>query len=365
LVIGLPALALISVAALLSSPELRIDQLSGLPAILAPGRADRPESFSLPKSEAKGMENCPFCEGREDRTPAQVYATRPGGGEADGPGWTTRVVPNLYPALANDGDGGAPAVRSGEAGAFASAGDPLLESRRSGEPDLFSSRTASGAHEVLINAPEHVTAMHELSAEQFSAAVATWRERMRAHAGASYVQLIVNEGGGAGASLEHSHAQLYALDFVPAAVARERERVGAYAERTQGGGLLSEILVEEVRRKDRLVAIDDEAALICPWASRSPFELRVIPRSGAASFAEDGGGVAMIHTALRLLAERFESSPELNLWIRTAPRGAEHFNWHVDIAPRLSIKASFEFATGVDINTYPPERAAADLRECL
>ncbi len=151
--------------------------------------------------------------------------------------------------------------------------------------------------------------MDELSEEQFGAAVATWRERMRAHAGASYVQLIVNEGGGAGASLEHSHAQLYALDFVPAAVARERERVGAYAERTAGGGLLSEILVEEVRRKDRLVAIDDEAALICPWASRSPFELRVVPRRRPASFAEDDGGAAMIHTALRLLAERFDGSP--------------------------------------------------------
>ena len=101
---------------------------------------------------------------------------------------------------------------------------------------------------------------------------------MRAHAEASYVQLIVNEGGGAGASLEHTHAQLYALPFVPAAVARERERVGAYGERTAGGGLLSDVLVEEVRRGERLVAIDDEAALICPWASRSPFELRVIPR---------------------------------------------------------------------------------------
>jgi UDPglucose--hexose-1-phosphate uridylyltransferase len=281
-------------------------------------------------------------------------------------------VPNLYPALAGAADsesGGTaapgPGARSGEAGAFASAGDPLLESRRSGEPDLFSSRPATGIHEVLINAPQHVTAMHKLSGEQFAAAVATWRERMRAHADSSYVQLIVNEGGGAGASLEHSHAQLYALDFVPAAVARERERVGAYAERTAGGGLLGEVLVEEVRRKERLVAIDEEAALICPWASRSPFELRVIPRSGAASFADDDAGAAMIHTALRLLAARFDGSPELNLWVRTAPRGTEHFDWHVDIAPRLSIKASFEFATGVDINTYPPERAAADLRECL
>jgi UDPglucose--hexose-1-phosphate uridylyltransferase len=218
---------------------------------------------------------------------------------------------------------------------------------------------------VIVNTPQHVTAMWELSEEQFAAAVGTWRERMRAHADSSYVQLIVNEGGGAGASLEHSHAQLYALDFVPAAIARERERMGAYRERTAGGGLLSDILVEEVRRKDRLVAIDEEAALICPWASRGPFELRVVPRREAASFADDSTGAAMIHTALRLLAQRFENAPEFNLWVRTAPRGAEHFHWHVDIAPRLSIKASFELATGVDINIYPPERAASDLRECL
>jgi UDPglucose--hexose-1-phosphate uridylyltransferase len=288
----------------------------------------------------------------------------PGGGAANSPGWTTRVVPNLYPALGGDAAAGGSAT-GGEAGAFASSGDPLLESRRAGEPDLFSSRPASGTHEVIVNTPQHLTAMSELSEEQFAATIATWRERMGAHAGSSYVQLILNEGGGAGASLEHSHAQLYALDFVPAAIARERERMGAYAERTAGGSLLSDILVEEVRRKDRLVAIDEEAALICPWASRSPFELRVIPRREAASFADETTGAAMIHTALRLLAKRFDGSPELNLWVRTAPRGAEHFHWHVDIAPRLSIKASFEFATGVDINIYPPERAASDLRECL
>jgi UDPglucose--hexose-1-phosphate uridylyltransferase len=218
---------------------------------------------------------------------------------------------------------------------------------------------------VIVNAPQHVTAMAELSEEQLGTAVETWRERMRAHADAAYVQLIVNEGGGAGASLEHTHAQLYALGFVPAAVARERERAGAYGERTGGGSLLSDVLVEEVRRQERLVAIDEEAALICPWASRSPFELRVVPRAGSASFADDTTGAAMIHTALRLLAKRFGVSPELNLWVRTAPRGAKSFHWHVDIAPRLSVKAAFEFATGVDINTYPPERAAADLRECL
>jgi UDPglucose--hexose-1-phosphate uridylyltransferase len=348
----------------LSAPELRIDQLTGLPAILAPGRADRPDSFRARASEPKGPGDCPFCEGREDRTPPESYATRAGGGAADTPGWTTRVVPNLYPAL---GEGVEVSVgsTSGEAGAFASAGDPLLASRRAGEPDLFASRPAAGAHEVIVNAPQHATAMAELDEAQVAVAVETWRERMRAHGEAAYVQVIVNEGGGAGASLEHTHAQLYALDFVPAAVARERERAGAYAERTAGGSLLSDILVEEVRRKERLVAIDEEAALICPWASRSPFELRVVPRAAAASFAEDTTGAAMIHTALRLLAKRFDGSPELNLWVRTAPRGTEHFHWHVDVAPRLSVKAAFEFATGVDIDTYPPERAAADLRECL
>jgi len=285
------------------------------------------------------------------------------------------VVPNLYPAL-DDGadeerDGAAagaadhPSATGGEAGAFASAGDPLLESRRSGDPDLFVSKPARGAHEVIVNSPEHHTAMAQLGEDQFAAAVEAWRARMRAHAGASYVQLIVNEGAGAGASLDHTHAQLYALEFVPAAVARERERAGAYGERTGGGGLLGDVLAEEVRRRERLVAIDEEAALICPWASRSPFELRVVPRTAAPSFAEDAVGAAMIRTALRLLAERFDGAPELNLWVRTAPRGAEAFHWHVDIAPRLSVKAAFEFATGVDINVYPPERAAADLRELL
>jgi UDPglucose--hexose-1-phosphate uridylyltransferase len=289
---------------------------------------------------------------------------RLGGGEPDTPGWTSRVVPNLYPALGN-GDEANAAPRSGEAGAFASAGDPLLESRRAGEPDLFASRPAIGGHEVIVNAPEHATAMAELSEERFLGAIATWRERMRAHSDAPYVQLVVNEGAGAGASLPHTHAQLYALPFVPAAVARERERAGAYGERTAGGGLLSGVLVEEVRRHERLVAIDDEAALICPWASRSPYELRIVPRREAARFEEDSGGAAMIRMAMQLLAKRFDGPPELNLWVSTAPRGAEQFHWHVDVAPRLTIKAGFELGTGVDINIYPPERAAADLRDCL
>jgi UDPglucose--hexose-1-phosphate uridylyltransferase len=353
----------------LSAPEIRIDQLTGLPTILAAGRADRPAGFEPARSEEKGAEGCPFCVGREERTPPELYAARPGGGEADTPGWTSRVVPNLYPALSSENavpvdSAGGSGPTGAEAGAFASGGDPLLQSRRAGEPDLFASRPAIGSHEVIVNAPEHVTAMAELSEERFAGAVATWRERMLAHPESAYVQLVVNEGSSAGASLPHTHAQLYALPFVPAAVARERERAGSYAERTAGSGLLGDVLVEEVRRRERLVAIDDDAALICPWASRAPYELRVVPRRAATRFEDDTAGAAMLHTALRLLSKRFGGSPDLNLWVATAPRGAEHFHWHVDIAPRLTVKAGFELGTGVDINVFPPERAAAELRDC-
>ena len=354
----------------MADPEIRIDQLSGLRAILASGRAERPDAFRPARAEASRSADCPFCEGREDRTPLEVDATRPQGGDADAPGWTTRVVPNLYPALAGeDGSGDAgPGTLGGagaEPGAFSAGGDPLLASRRAGEADLFSARPARGAHEVIVNAPEHVAAMGELSEERFAGAVAMWRRRIAAHPDASCVQVIVNEGGGAGASLEHTHAQLYALPFVPAAIARERERFASYAEHAGGSGLLADVLAEEVRRRERLVAIDDEAALICPWASRSPFELRVVPRAEEARFEESEGGGEMIRTALRALAARFGGSPELNLWVRSAPAGAERFHWHVDIVPRLSVRAGFELGTGVDINTYPPEQAAADLREAL
>jgi UDPglucose--hexose-1-phosphate uridylyltransferase len=347
----------------MSGPEIRIDQLTGMRTILAAGRAGRPDSFSAPRHQPKGPEGCPFCEGHEDRTPPEVDAIRPEG-EANGTGWRVRAVPNLYPALAPVADG-APALAPSSTSTFAAEGDPLSASRRAGEADLFSSRPATGAHEVVINSPIHATSMAELDEEQFSVAVEGWRRRMRAHRDSAYVQLILNEGGGAGASLEHTHAQLYALPFVPAPVARERERFRAYSERTAGGDLVSDVLVEEVRRRDRLVAIDEDAALICPWASRSPFELRLIPRRPQPRFEDDDVGAPMLRRGMRALAERLGGPPELNLWVQTAPRGAEEFRWHVDLLPRLTIRAGFELATGIDINVYPPERAAADLRETL
>jgi UDPglucose--hexose-1-phosphate uridylyltransferase len=189
---------------------------------------------------------------------------------------------------------------------------------------------------------------------------------MRHHVehGASYVHVLVNERREGGASLPHTHAQVYALDFVPAQVARERERFGAYATRTMGSNLLGDLVQEEVRRRERIVAIDDEAVLLAPFASRLPFQLMLAPRTPRARFDDDGpSGAALLRDALVRLKRHFGASPPLNLWVRTAPRGADHFAWRIDVVPRLTHLAGLELGTGVHLNIVAPEHAAAVLRE--
>ena len=189
---------------------------------------------------------------------------------------------------------------------------------------------------------------------------------MRAHADAACVHLLVNERREGGASLPHTHAQLYALPFVPAAIARERERFGAYATRTMGGNLLADLVQEEVRMRDRIVAIDDDAVLMAPYASRLPFQLMLVPRRPQARFEDDGPtGAALLHDALLRLRRRLGASPPLNLWIRTAPRGADSFCWRIDILPRLTILAGLELGTGLNLCVVAPEVAAQELRRRL
>jgi UDPglucose--hexose-1-phosphate uridylyltransferase len=333
-------------------PELRIDPLSGLRTIVAGERAGRPGGdLRAEQRPPVDPDKDPFLEGHEDRTPPELFALRPGGGAANSPGWTVRVVPNLYPAL------GEPVTD-----AAADPLDPLAAGR--GEPDLFASRPALGAHEVIVNAPLPVGSLAELSADQVEIAMDAWRERMREHAGSSaYVHLIVNEGREAGASLPHTHAQLYALPFVPAAVARERERFTAYSDRTQGRNLLEDLLQEEVRRNERIVAIDREAVAIAPFASRVPFQLQIVPRRPRARFEEDGPlGAALLHDVLTRLGSVLGALPPLNLWVRTAPAGAAYFCWRIDILPRLTHLAGLELGTGVNLNIVPPELAASKLR---
>jgi len=330
-------------------PELRIDPLSGARVIVAGDRGDRPGAFLEARPAASvEPERDPFLEGHESQTPPEVFALRPDGGAPDSPGWTVRVVPNLYPALSRTeaGDG----VR-----------DPLASGR--GEPDLFATRAAVGAHEVIVNAPDPVPSLVELQPEQVETAMSVWRARMRTHAGSAYVHLIVNEGRDAGASLPHTHAQLYALPFVPAAVARERERFTAYSDRTQGRNLLEDLLQEEVRRRQRLVAIDDEAVALCPFAAKGPFHVQVVPRRPAARFEDDGPlGAHMLHGVLARLRGVLGALPPLNMWVRTAPRDAERFCWRIELIPRLAQLAGLEMGTGVHLNVLPPEEAAERLR---
>jgi UDPglucose--hexose-1-phosphate uridylyltransferase len=271
-----------------------------------------------------------------------VWALRPGGGPPDTPGWLVRSVPNLFPAVSPEAEEPPP--------------HPT--------PDLFTAKAAAGVQEVIVNAPLPVTSLADLTAEQAATAVGAWRERMRAHADAACVHLLVNERREGGASLPHTHAQLYALPFVPAAIARERERFGAYATRTMGGNLLADLVQEEVRMRDRIVAIDDDAVLIAPYASRLPFQLMLVPRRPRARFEDDGPtGAALLHDALLRLRRRLGASPPLNLWIRTAPRGADSFCWRIDILPRLSHLAGLELGTGLNLCVVAPEVAAHELRD--
>jgi UDPglucose--hexose-1-phosphate uridylyltransferase len=320
-----------------------MDPLTGQRAIIAGARAGRPGGqLSTTPPEPIDPASDPFADGHEDRTPPELYAVRPGGGAPNTPGWTVRVVPNLYPALSPDAE--AP--------------------ERDANEDLFWSGPARGAHEVVINSPKPVISLGELEVEQVRLAVDVWRTRMREHRDSAYVHVIVNERREAGASLPHTHAQLYALDFVPSAIARERERFGAYATRTMGANLIADLVQEEVRRRERIVAIDDEVVLISPYGARVPFQLMIVPRTPRMRYEDDGPtGAAMLHDALRRLARRLGSPPPLNLWVRTAPRGAEHFCWRIDILPRLTHLAGLELGAGVNLNIVAPEQAAAELRD--
>ncbi|HYW05570.1 MAG TPA: hypothetical protein VE913_01365 [Longimicrobium sp.] len=327
--------------------EVRVDPLTGLRAIIAPDRAQRPGAGPTVTAPAPiATADDPFADGHEDRTPPELFAVRPGGGEPDTPGWTVRVVPNLFPAL---------------------GGEEVAASRASdANPALFSAQPARGAHEVIVNAPEAVTSLALLPVQRTIDAVAIWRARI-AHAfeaGAAFAHLTVNERIEAGASQPHTHAQLFAAEFVPAQVARERERFTAHAARTMGSNLVGDYVQEEVRRRDRIVAIDDEAVLIAPYGSRMPYQLMVAPRRPSARFEADGPtGAALLHDGLSRLARHFGHPPPLNLWVRTAPLGAEPFCWRIDVMPRLNPQGGLELGAGLALNVVSPEQAAAALRE--
>jgi UDPglucose--hexose-1-phosphate uridylyltransferase len=326
-------------------PEVRIDPLTGQRVIIAEQRASRPgNGLHVTPAPPLDAADDPFAPGNEERTPPELYALRRDREEAGAntPGWRVRVVPNRYPVLTPD------------------SAEPEPHANR----DLFWAGPARGAHEVIINAPDLVSSLADLDVEQVVTAVGVWRERMRVHADASCVHVSVNERHEAGASVAHTHAQLYALDFVPAAIARERERFGAYATRTMGANLLGDLVQHEVRQRERIVAIDDEAVLMAPYGSQVAYQLLIAPRAPRMRFEDDGPtGAVMLHAALNRLKRLLGAAPPLNLWVRTAPQGSEYFCWRIDILPHVASLAGLELGTGLGCNVVAPERAATELRE--
>jgi UDPglucose--hexose-1-phosphate uridylyltransferase len=229
------------------------------------------------------------------------------------------------------------------------------------QPDLFWAGAATGAHE-LLQVSEPVSSLGQLSAEQVAEALEGWRTRMRAHGDAACLHLFSDEQPGIRAS-----AQLLALEFVPALIARERERFRGYATRTMGGNLLADLLQNEVRLRARLVAVDSEAVLLSAYAARVPYQLMIVPRTPRMRFEDDGPtGAAMLHDALRRLGAVFGAIPPLSLWVRTAPQGAEHFCWRIDVLPRLPgsfADGGLESGAGLAFNPVSPEAAADALRD--
>ncbi len=179
------------------------------------------------------------------------------------------------------------------------------------------------------------------------------------------MHVIVNEGKEAGASLPHTHAQLYALPFVPAAVARERERFTAYSRPHPG----PQPARGPASRRRCAGASGSWRSTTRPWrsrpfAARVPFHLQMVPRTPAARFSDDGPlGGRLLHEVLNRLRAALGTLPPLNMWVRTAPRDAGDFCWRIEIMPRLAQLAGLEIGTGVHLNVLAPEDAAQRLRD--
>ena len=307
--------------------ELRYDALTGRLVLLAPGRAARPHTFPPPAPGATATPaDCPFCPGHEGMTPPEVYRTGDGG--PDTPGWRVRVVPNLFPIVG---------------GTDAGPG-------------------ATGAHEVVVLSPSHDDSFAQLDRRQAVEVVTVLRDRVRHHlsAGHAFVQVAVNHGLAAGASIAHPHAQVVALDLVPPAAADALDRFE---------GARTDLVLTDLDGDGDLRLFDGPVAAWCPRAASTPFELRVALRARGARFDEVTDGVVeevavVTRDVLARLSAALGDVP-YNLVVHTAPHGAGpgSFHWYVEVQTRTAVPAGFEQGTGILVNTVAPERAVQELRE--
>lgn len=316
--------------------ELRLDPLTGRWIIVSDERAERPQAF-LPRQQGDDDEtSCPFCPEHSDTEPA-VYE------ESDDRGWTVRVVRNRYPAL---------------------TGEEPMSVQNLGP--IFTQAVGSGLHEVLILTPEHKVAWPDMDDQQLERVMRAMCQRLETHTSDSvfrYTQIIINSGREAGASIEHPHAQLLAMPFVPRELVDEQ----AGFARFQGNCLLCATMEAEASIGPRVVSMTDQVATICPFWSRMPYEMLIIPRSHEPHMHEaDNDDVQAVGNALRDALRRLRmllGDVAYNVVFHAAPyRGTSSFHWHVHVLPKLVTRAGFELGTGVSINIVPPEAATADLR---
>ncbi len=328
-------------------PELRRDPIIGRWVIIATERGKRPVDFSSPEpSKAGGF--CPFCTGNEDKTPAEVLAYRPAETAPNSEGWRIRVVPNKFPALMVEGDLG----RVGEG--------------------MYDRMSGVGAHEVIIETPDHEATWSTMSQANLEEVLWAFKERiedLKQDARFKYILTFKNHGDAAGASLEHPHTQMIALPIIPKRVAEEMEGSRAHFANKERC-IFCDIIHQEQMSKSRIITENKNFIAFTPFASRFPFETWVLPKMHISHY-EDSEKVGFDYLAsiLRDTMRRLDtvlSDPPYNLIIHTSPVTAfnlEYYHWHIEIIPKLTKVAGFEWGTGFYINPTPPEEAAEYLRE--
>jgi UDPglucose--hexose-1-phosphate uridylyltransferase len=324
-----------------SEPELRRDPICGRWVLVAPARAARPVALAghAPRHRTNGERHpCPFCPGQEHQTPNELFALREPGAAPNGPGWSLRVVPNMYPA-----------VRAG-------------------------SDAAHGSAEVLIDCPEHLDSPTDLTADQLADVFRAYRARMRALAAdplLEYVAAFKNVGAEAGASLGHTHSQLVATTFVPDLLRAEMAGAEAHFAAT-GRCAFCDLIARELASGERLVARTERFAAFAASAPRFSYELWVLPLAHAPRYEaltdSDARDLAGLVRRVLVALDAAQESPAYNWFVHTAPlRAGEppHYHWHLEIVPRTARPAGLEWGFGCHITTARPETAAAELRAAL
>jgi UDPglucose--hexose-1-phosphate uridylyltransferase len=332
-------------------PELRKDPIVGRWVIIAIERAKRPHDF---KGEGQGQaENarfCPFCEGHEDRTPPEILAYRDRTSRPNAPGWRIRVVPNKFPALTIEGQ---------------------LNKRGDG---IYDQMAGVGAHEVIVECPKHQLSMASLTDENIREVLWVYRDRLvdlKKDTRLVHGILFKNVGAAAGASLEHSHSQLIVTPIVPISV-RDEMTGSLEFYNYRGRCIYCDMVQQELSVEKRVVLDSAHFTAFCPYASRFPFETWILPKQHSSHYenipkpgVDDLGGV------LRDVLHRLEKAldcPAYNYIIHTAPFDRQelpHYHWHIEVIPRLTNIAGFEWGSGFYINPVPPEDAAAFLRDAV